>query len=212
MEVGARPVPNLGITVAEVALEADLVVLRAHARTWARLAVTEKIRHLRAMRARTVETAQAWVDLAAEAKGIAGTALVGEEWLSGPYPLLTALDRLTATLAGIARDGGPPVPPRAVRTRPDGQVVVDVFPVDRADAILLNGVRAEVWMEPEVTRETLSEHTASFYRQREPEGAVTLVLGAGNIAAIPPLDALYALYAHGGVVRSEEHTSELQSR
>jgi aldehyde dehydrogenase (NAD(P)+) len=200
MEVGAEPVPNPGVTVAEAALETDLATLRAHAQTWARLGVAEKIRHLRAMRGRTVETAQAWVDLAAEAKGIAGTALVGEEWLSGPYPLLTALDRLTATLAGIARDGVPPVPPHAIRTRPDGQVVVDVFPVDRADGILLNGVRAEVWMEPEVTRETLNDHTASFYRQREPESSVTLVLGAGNIAAIPPLDALYALYAHGSVV------------
>jgi len=200
MEVGARPLPKLAFTAVEIALEADLAVLRAHARTWAQAAVTEKIRHLRVMRERTVETAQAWVDLAAAAKGIAGTSLVGEEWLSGPYPLLTALDRLTATLAGIARDGVPPVPPRAVRTRPDGQVVVDVFPVDRADAILLSGVRAEIWMEPEVTRENLLEHTASFYRRREPEGAVTLVLGAGNIAAIPPLDMLYALYAHGSVV------------
>ncbi|HEV3091792.1 MAG TPA: aldehyde dehydrogenase family protein, partial [Candidatus Cybelea sp.] len=31
-------------------------------------------------------------------------------------------------------------------------------------------------------------------------GFVTLVLGAGNIASIPPLDVLYALYAHGSVV------------
>jgi len=200
MEVGAEPVLTPEVRAAEAALETDLATLRAHAQTWARLGVAEKIRHLRAMRGRTVETAKTWVELAAQAKGIAGTALAGEEWLSGPYPLLTALDRLTATLAGIARDGVPPVPARAIRTRPDGQVVVDVFPVDRGDAILLNGVRAEVWMEPGVTRETLIENTASFYRQRDPEGAVTLVLGAGNIASIPPLDTLYALYAHGSAV------------
>jgi aldehyde dehydrogenase (NAD(P)+) len=185
MEVGAGP------------LLTDLATLRSRAQAWARLGVTGKIRHLRAMRARTVDNAAAWVDLAAQAKGIAGSALTGEEWLSGPYPLLTAIDRLTATLAGIARDGVPPVPPRSIRTRPDGQVVVDVFPADRADAILLNGVRAEVWMEPAVTRATLTDNTASFYRQRDPDGMVTLVLGAGNIAAIPPLDALYA---HGSVV------------
>jgi hypothetical protein len=149
MEVGAGPVLTPEVRSAEAALETDLATLRAHAQTWARLGVAEKIRHLCAMRGRTVETAKTWVELAAQAKGIAGTALAGEEWLSGPYPLLTALDRLTATLAGIARDGVPPVPARAIRTRPDGQVVVDVFPVDRADGILLNGVRAEVWMEPE---------------------------------------------------------------
>jgi aldehyde dehydrogenase (NAD(P)+) len=200
MDVGARPVLTPAVASAEALLAADVATLKGRAQTWARLSVAGKIRHLRAMRARTVETARTWVDLAADAKGIAGTALTGEEWLSGPYPLLTAIDRLTATLAGIARDGVPPIPPRSIRTRPDGQVVVDVFPADRADAILLNGIRAEIWMEPAVTRATLTDHTASFYRQRDPAGVVTLVLGAGNIAAIPPLDALYALYAHGSVV------------
>ncbi len=33
-----------------------------------------------------------------------------------------------------------------------------------------------------------------------PKGGVALVLGAGNIAAIPPLDVLYKLYAEGQVV------------
>jgi aldehyde dehydrogenase (NAD(P)+) len=54
-------------------------------------------------------------------------------------------------------------------------------------------------MEPEVTRATLREQTASFYQRVEPEGSVTLVLGAGNIASIAPLDVLTALYAHGSV-------------
>ena len=204
MEIGTGPVsPAAGPPTAE--LDRELATLRARAEVWARLGLAEKIRHLRAMRARTVETAQGWVDAAAEAKGIAGTALAGEEWLSGPYPLLTAIDRLSATLAGIARTGAAPIPERSVRTRYDAstgsaQVVVDVFPVDRADRILLNGLHAEIWMEPEITRENLPANVASFYKQTAPQGAVTLVLGAGNIAAIPPLDALTALYAHGHVV------------
>ncbi|HYW54141.1 MAG TPA: aldehyde dehydrogenase family protein [Dongiaceae bacterium] len=188
-------------------LDAAVDALRAHADTWAQLGIAGKIRHLRAMRTQLVDVAQRWADLGAEAKAIAGSALAGEEWLSGPYPLLTAIDRLTATLAGIARNGTPPIPQAAVRTRPDPstgsgqatQVVVDVFPVDRADRILLNGLHAEVWMEPEVTRANLRENTASFYARVKPEGFVTLVLGAGNIASIPPLDVLTALYAHGSV-------------
>ena len=204
MEIGARPVPDAAnVTVAPTTvgdLDAAVEVLHAHADTWARLGIAGKIRHLRAMRAHLVEVAQRWADLGADAKGISGTQLAGEEWLSGPYALLTAIDRLTATLAGIARDGAPPIPPRAIRTRGDGQVVVDVFPADAADRILLNGVHAEVWMQPEVTRANLHEHTASFYARVQPEGFVTLVLGAGNIASIPPLDVLTALYAHGSVV------------
>ncbi|HEX3463802.1 MAG TPA: aldehyde dehydrogenase family protein [Candidatus Elarobacter sp.] len=200
MEVGAGPLPA-------AALDADVAALRARADAWARLSLAGKIRHLRAMRARTIEVAQDWVDASARAKGIAGTSLAGEEWLSGPYPWLTALDRMTATLGGIARDGVPPIPERAIRTRPPstgsgqaGHVIVEVFPLDRADTILLSGVSAEIWMQPEVTRETLFDNVASFYKQHEPRGSVTLVLGAGNVASIPPLDVLYALYAHGSVV------------
>ena len=199
MEISARPVPLTAPASPQAELDGDVETLRAHADAWARLGIAGKIRHLRAMRGRTIEVASQWVDLAARAKGIAGTPLEGEEWLSGPYALLTALDRLTATLGAIARDV-PAVADRAIRTRPDGQVVVDVFPAQKSDRILLSGVRAEIWMEPGVTRETLRANTAGFYNLREPSGSVTLVLGAGNIASIPPLDVLYALYAHGSVV------------
>ncbi len=195
MEVGSRPVQ---LTVGD--LDRDVDVLREHAEAWARLGIAGKIRHLRAMRAYTVEVAQRWVELAARAKAIDGTPLSGEEWLSGPYPLLTAIDRLAATLGEIARDGSPAISDAAIRTRAGGQVVVDVFPATRADRILMNGVRAEVWMQPHVTRENLREHIGAFYRLVEPEGQVTLVLGAGNVASIPPLDALSALFAHGRVV------------
>jgi aldehyde dehydrogenase (NAD(P)+) len=194
MEVGARPLP-----LNPEELDHDVSELRAHADAWARLGIAGKIRHLRAMRARTIDAAAEWVALAVNAKGIAGSPLVGEEWLSGPWPLLTAIDRLTATLSVIARDVAAPIPARAIRTRPDGQVIVDVFPVQAADRILLSGVSAEIWMQPEVTRATLFDTMASFYKRREPNGFVTLVLGAGNIASIPPLDVLYALYAHGSV-------------
>jgi aldehyde dehydrogenase (NAD(P)+) len=199
MEIGSRPVPDATVLRTVGDLDADVEVLRAHARAWARLGIAGKIRHLRAMRTNTIEVAQRWVDLGAEAKAIAGSPLAGEEWMSGPYALLTAIDRLISTLAGIARDGTPPIPSDAIRTRPDGQVVVDVFPVDNADRILLNGLHAEIWMQPEVTRANLRENTASFYQRVEPDGFVTLVLGAGNIASIPPLDVLTALYAHGSV-------------
>ena len=52
---------------------------------------------------------------------------------------------------------------------------------------------AEVWMEPGVTPENLDDNVAGFYRRPKAPGKVALVLGAGNIAAIAPLDALYKL-------------------
>jgi aldehyde dehydrogenase (NAD(P)+) len=203
MEISARPVPvsvpGAGDGLDRSELDRDLAVLREHAAAWARLGFAGKARHLAAMRARTVEVAPQWVDLAARAKGIAGTPLAGEEWFSGPYALLIALDRIIATLGDVARTGTPALP-GAVRERSPEQVVVDVFPVEGADKILLSGVRAELWMQPGVTPETLPEHTASGLRDMTRRGSVTLVLGAGNIASIPPLDVLTVLYTHGSVV------------
>ena len=40
---------------------------------------------------------------------------------------------------------------------------------------------------------------AVFYKQPDPTGQVALVLGAGNIASIAPLDVLYKLIAEGQV-------------
>lgn len=185
------------MTVGEIDREID--VLREHADAWARLGFAATLRHLREMRARTVEVATAWVEAATRAKGIAGTPLAGEEWFSGPYPLLSALDRLGTTLGEIARRGTPAIPAAAIRTRPNGQVVVDVFPVLSSDRILLSGVRAEMWMESDVTAETVRERTAEAHRRSDRAGRVTLVLGAGNIASIPPLDVLAVLFSHRSV-------------
>jgi aldehyde dehydrogenase (NAD(P)+) len=192
MEIVAQPVP---VTVGD--LDREVATVREHAQGWARLGIAGKLRHLRAMRARTIETAAEWAALAARAKGVDGTPLAGEEWFSGPYALLVAIDAFGATLGDIARFGAPHVP-KAPRVRADGQVVVDVFPLSVADQLLLSGVRAETWMQPGVTQENvLTEHTGAFYRQTNPPGRVTLVLGAGNIASIPPLDVLTVLYEHG---------------
>jgi aldehyde dehydrogenase (NAD(P)+) len=185
------------MTVGEIDREID--VLREHAEAWARIGFAGAIRHLRAMRTRTVEVATAWVEAAGRAKGIAGTPLAGEEWFSGPYPLLSALDRLGTTLGEIARRGIPAIPNRAIRTRANGQVVVDVFPVLASDRILVSGLRAEMWMEAGVTNETVRERTAAASRRTDPAGRVTLVLGAGNVAGIPPLDVLAVLFSHGSV-------------
>jgi acyl-CoA reductase-like NAD-dependent aldehyde dehydrogenase len=77
--------------------------------------------------------------------------------------------------------------------------VVDVFPVDLYDRVLLNGVKAEVWMEPDVTPANLASTMGVWYRQAAHEPRVALVLGAGNISSIAPLDFLYKLIADGTV-------------
>ena len=54
-------------------------------------------------------------------------------------------------------------------------------------------------MQPGVTPTGLAATVGGFYRQPDPQGKVAVVLGAGNIASIAPLDMLYKLYADGEV-------------
>jgi hypothetical protein len=78
--------------------------------------------------------------------------------------------------------------------------VCEVFPTDQWDKVLFQGFTGEVWMQPDVTLANLTEHMASWYRQESPKGKVALVLGAGNVSSIGPMDALYKLFVEGQVV------------
>jgi aldehyde dehydrogenase (NAD(P)+) len=179
-------------------IDRSLNELREGAQRWIALGPRAKAELLREIAERTFRHAARWATAAARAKGIEGTPLAGEEWMSGPWALMYALDRYTQTLERIA-NGQPVFDARRVRRRADGRVVADVFPNTLYDQLLLTGIRAEVWMQDGITCESLPDHTASWYRQSAHEPRVALVLGAGNIASIPPLDVLYKLLAEGAV-------------
>ena len=182
------------------ALDRSLDRLQEHKQTWVTLPLAQKISLLEQLVHNTGAVAQRWVSAASKAKGIpADSALAGEEWTSGPWALMYGARHYAQTLRDIARSGTPQLPDSAVHTRADGQVVAQVFPQSIYDTLLLNGISAEVWMEPGVTKANLHQHMASWYREKHPLGHVALVLGAGNIASIAPLDVLYKLVAEGQV-------------
>jgi aldehyde dehydrogenase (NAD(P)+) len=182
-----------------VEIDQTIEVLAKHKDEWATLPIGQKVLYLEELREKTDEVAERWVNAAVEAKRIPNDSpLVGEEWISGPWALLKGLSVLIRTLKAVSH-GKLPYDTDAVHTRPDGQIVVDVFPRSLFDRLLLSGFSAQVWMQPGVTAANLAEHTASFFRQPSPLGKVALVLGAGNIASIAPLDVLYKLFAEGTV-------------
>lgn len=180
-------------------IDLQLQALHEGAKRWTTLPTSERIGLLVAMRERTAAAAERWAAAAAQAKGLTGTPLAGEEWISGPWALLYALNRYIQTLEEIERHGSPRLAPSRVRSRADGQIVADVFPESLWDTLLLSGVRAEVWMQGGVTAENLAETMGVWYRSPVRTPHVCLVLGAGNIASIPPLDVLYKLLADGSV-------------
>ena len=130
------------------AVDEPLAALAGHKDEWAGLSLAEKIRLLDGLRPRVNDVAAAWVAAAVEAKGIdPGSPLVGEEWLTGPGPVLNGVNALLHTLT-LVEQGKPPLPDSKFRTRPDDQVVAEVFPSGIFDVLLLNGVHGEIWMQP----------------------------------------------------------------
>lgn len=184
-----------------IALDRTLTECADHAKAWAALSIPARIDYLRRVRDLLVDNAESWVDVGVRMKGLdpASPLVGGEEWLGGPYPTAAWLTDMIATLDRLA-SGADPLEGVRVRTRPDGQVMARVYPANVYDQLLLNGYEIDVWMQPGVTPTTLRDTVATAYRAAEPSPGVTLVLGAGNVSAIPILDVLYCLFADLHVV------------
>ncbi len=184
--------------------ELDRVIaeLRDKATEFARLAPREKAQLLREQIPALRAVVEGWVASACQAKGIdPATPMAGEEWLAGPATTMRNLRLLGQSLEQIAASGRPPLG-RAVRTRSlagEARVEADVFPGSAHDAALFSGFSARVLFQPGLDEAAVRERQASFYQRRDPVGGVSLVLGAGNVASIPPMDALYKLFVDGNV-------------
>ncbi|GMQ98452.1 MAG: aldehyde dehydrogenase family protein [Acidimicrobiia bacterium] len=180
-------------------IDASLATLSSSKTTWARLDIHDKISMLGDLRTRAGRHSTTWVEAAVKAKGLSmDSPLAGEEWLAGPYGLIDALNALETTLTQVAT-GTDVLSGYKVFTRTGGQVVVEVSPTSFSDRILFSGSRAQVWMQPQVTIESLADTIGEFYRQPLPDGSVCLILGAGNVASIPPLDVVNKLFNEGQV-------------
>ncbi len=175
--------------------------LRDNARAFARLGVAAKIALLEDVFRGTREVADDWVAAACRAKGISPNAPVaGEEWIAGPALTLRNMRFLIRSLREIQQHGAPVLKDKMFRDLPHGAVAVRVAPYDAFDGALYGGISAETWLQPGIRRSEVAAHQASFYKEKEPEGRVSLVLGAGNVASIPPMDILYKMFVDGSVV------------
>ncbi|MCA0869403.1 aldehyde dehydrogenase family protein [Seohaeicola saemankumensis] len=180
--------------------EEALNTLDAAKDRWAQTDVDERIALLAQVKDGVQQVAQGWAETAARKKQIPdGSPLVGEEWISGPYALMSACNGLMQTLSQMQDKSF--VDHLHTRQLVTGQTAVQVVPHSLWDRLLLSGVRAEVWMQQGVTRDNLKDHAAVAYDTpaKQRRGKVALVLGAGNIAAIAPLDVFQKLFLENQV-------------
>ncbi|MEU1971926.1 aldehyde dehydrogenase family protein [Microbacterium sp. NPDC019599] len=180
-------------------LEAAISDLKAGATTWSHVTLGQRARLLERVRATVVAVAEEWAETAVASKGLTPDhPLRGEEWLGGPYAMLTALDAYRRALLKLEK-GGSPLDGVKTDAAPGGRVRVHAFPLDAMDGLLLSGHTGEVWLEPGVTEAEATRAAGLAQLSPGASGGVGLVLGAGNVTSIPVLDVLYELIAHNRV-------------
>jgi acyl-CoA reductase-like NAD-dependent aldehyde dehydrogenase len=162
---------------------------------WVRVEIPARIAYLKRCLEGIQAVAEDWVREACRHRGFdPASPLAGEEWLSGPMVTAQTLRLYAHSLAQDAR----PHPPR-LRVTDDGQTIAKVFPTNLVDRLLYYNMSAEVWIEP-----GRPATQGRIYREKKTgslsPGQIALVLGAGNISSIPPLDVLYKLFVEDQVV------------
>lgn len=181
--------------------DAALEALDAAKDTWAQTGNADRIALLSEVKDNLMNVAQGWAETAARKKQIPeGSPLIGEEWISGPYAVMSGCNGLMLTLSQMEGKAFlKHLPKRELAT---GQTAIRVLPHSIWDHLLLSGVKAEVWMQKGVNPSNLAQHAAVAYDvpAAQRKGKVALILGAGNIASIAPLDVFQKLFLENQVV------------
>ncbi len=201
-QLGSAAIPEAQHTIPPTPRgDLDRIIAGLHAKkdAWLKLEIPERMQLVTEMMRDLRVAAPRWVAAALKAKGITpGSPQEGEEWLGGPFVTARILRQTRDSLRAISNEGAPTIP-GGTYVRPGGQVVARVFPYDLFDKLNYTGFSGEVWMEPGVTLSNLRETQAVTYRNKPKAGKVALVLGAGNVSSIGPLDAIYKLFVEDQV-------------
>jgi acyl-CoA reductase-like NAD-dependent aldehyde dehydrogenase len=181
-------------------MDEAIKTLQAHKDTWVALSIPERIVLLDRLITDFVKIAPRWVEASTQAKGLEkDSPFIGEEWGAGVWPVVKNLHQLRQSLTEIESKGRPGIPGPLI-LHADGQMVAQVFPQSIYDRLFFGGITAQIWMEPGVTAGDLPETQALAYYEKHPDGKVNLVLGAGNVSSIGPMDILYKLFVENQVV------------
>jgi acyl-CoA reductase-like NAD-dependent aldehyde dehydrogenase len=186
------PEPPAAIPPTSIA-DVDAAVERVAAKkqAWTATAIPERIALLEKCLAGVESAAPAWVRDMCRVKGFSPEDnLAGEEWLAGPA---TTARNVRLLIHALRANGAPKLP--ELSQRPNGQWVARVTPAEIRERVMFAGVTVDVWIEP-----GKPASQGRIYREPKGPGKLALVLGAGNVSSIPPMDVLYKLFVEDEVV------------
>jgi acyl-CoA reductase-like NAD-dependent aldehyde dehydrogenase len=180
-------------------IEQALKILHANKDRWTAVNIGERIKFLDKIRRDMKTVSGSWVSAGVEAKRIPPDTFAVEEekiFLGSIFGLLSSMRK---SLREIEKYGRPRIAgPVAVNS--NGQVVAKVFPYTKADRMMFPGVTEEVWMEPGITIKDVLKSQPQSYHDKQFKGAVSLILGAGNLSCLPISDVVYRLFVANRVV------------
>ncbi len=168
---------------------------------YAETSLRERIALVEACAEGVTEIAPEWVDSACRAKAIPpGSPHRAEEVFAGPVASLRYLRLLAHSLQGIESTGLPRLPGRAFQG-PEGQLRVPLLPTGVLyDRLAFFPFKVTAWLRVGIRQENLSDHLATHYRTGPRPAKTVVVLGAGNVSAIPLTDTFTKLFQEAGVV------------
>lgn len=173
---------------------------REATKTWGAVGIGAKVDLIKQVRGRIAAHAGDWVDACVAAKGLRTSVQKSEEVLTGPLGLSRYLMLLQQSLTSLLERGRIELP-GGIRSFSDGGLAVPVFPARGVyDPLTFAGLKAEVWFSPPIDKEAI--HGCRLQQLLHPPDPVphSVVLGAGNVAAIPVTDALSKLFQEGHLV------------
>ena len=171
--------------------------LREAAWKFATLSIEKRIALTTSMQQGLLKVVEAMVEAGCKAKGIAPDSnLAAEEWAAGYWGVVRQLRLVRESLQSIAKTGNTKI--GKVKRTAAGNLAVQVYPNNAIDGMLFKDITVDVYMQPDVTEQSLANDRASFYKKPH-QGKVALVLGAGNIASIGLMDVLTKMFNEGKV-------------
>ncbi len=171
-------------------------------RRYAETSIRQRITLVEACADGVAEVALQWVDAACRAKGIPPRSPYrAEEVLVGPVATMRYLRLLAHSLRAIESSGLPKLPGKVFQG-PEGRLRVPLLPTGILfDRLVFLPFKVTAWMREGIREENLTDHLATHYRTAGSRPAkLVVVLGAGNVSAIPLTDTFTKLFHEGAVV------------
>jgi len=178
-------------TTSHAAIDVAVLRLRQGATRLAQASLVQRMQWARLCTDGIAHVAVTWVEAACRAKQIpAASPARAEEFLVGPVAVLRYLRLMIGTFTQLHSGSEPGLPGKVYRR--NDQLRVPTFPTaELYDRLVFKPLSAETWLQPQVAPDAIfGDYPARLTRQFIPPPHVTLVLGAGNVSAIPATDAL----------------------